>query len=83
LTHVSTPKRRKKLRSKTLIYGLKKVLETKKTKIDYTNKANANHIKTIEIKFVLWLAPLLPPKEVAKVVTSNGGKGKRQRQKPL
>jgi len=39
------------------------------------NKANANHIKTFEIKLALWLAPLLPPKEVAKVVTSNGGKG--------
>jgi cysteinyl-tRNA synthetase len=55
----------------------------KKTKIDYTNKANVNHIKRIEIKLVLWLAPPPPPKEVAKVVTSNWGKGKRQRQKLL
>ncbi len=63
------------MKSKTLIYGLKIVLETKKTKIDYMNIANANHIKTFEIKLALWLVPLLPPKEGAKVVTSNGGKG--------
>jgi hypothetical protein len=50
------------------------------------NKTNANHIQTLEIKLALWLAPFLPPKEVAEVMTSNGGKGdksKRRRQKRL
>jgi hypothetical protein len=41
--------KRKKLGSNTLIYGLKTILETKKIKIDYMNKRNANHIKTLEI----------------------------------
>jgi hypothetical protein len=53
------------------------------------NKANANHIKTFEIKLALWLVPLLPPQGdvgskiiVAEVVTFNGGKGgKGKRQK--
>jgi hypothetical protein len=54
------------LKSKTLIYGLKIVLETKKTRIDYMNKTNANHIKTFEIKLALWLASLLPPRKLPK-----------------
>jgi hypothetical protein len=45
------------------------------------NKANANHNTILEIKLVLWLIPLFPPKRcalkfiVVKAVTSNGGKG--------
>jgi hypothetical protein len=62
-THVSTPKREKN-GINFLIYGLKTIFKTKKIRIDYTNKANANHIKTLEIKLALWLAPLLPPKEM-------------------
>jgi hypothetical protein len=57
-----------------LIYGLKTIFETKKIKIDYMN--NANHIKTLEIKFALWLAPFFSPQGnvgsnfiVVKVVT--------------
>jgi hypothetical protein len=28
------------------------------------NIINANHIKALEIKLALWLAPFLPPKEM-------------------
>jgi hypothetical protein len=47
-----------------LIYGLKTILKTKINKIDNRNKANANNIKTLEIKLALWLTPLLPSKEM-------------------
>jgi hypothetical protein len=42
---------------------LKIAFETKKTRIDYMNKANVNHIKTLEIKLALWLTPLLFPRK--------------------
>ncbi len=56
------------------------------------NKPNANKIKTLEIKLVLWLAPLLALKEnrdvdsnliVAKMVTSNEGKGGQEQEAQL
>ncbi len=35
-----------------------------KIKVDYIDKTNVIHIKTLEIKLVLWLVFLLPLKEM-------------------
>jgi hypothetical protein len=78
LTHVSTLESKKKLGSKNLIYGLKTIFETRKIKIDYMNKANANKIKTLEIKLAFVVSSSPCPQGdldsnliVAKMLTSN------------
>ncbi len=61
-----------------MIYGLKTIFETRKIKIDYMNKANANKIKTLEIKLAFVVSSSPCPQGdldsnliVAKMLTSN------------
>ncbi len=63
LTHVSTLER-KNIEIKKLWLWAKNNPWNKKIKINYMNKANANKIKTFEVKLALWLVPFLPPKEM-------------------
>jgi hypothetical protein len=46
-----------------MIYELKTSLR-QKIKVDYIDKTNVIHIKTLEIKLILWLVFLLPLKEM-------------------
>ncbi len=58
------PLKEKKIGIKNLDLWAKNSPWNKKIRIDYMNNANANHIKTIEIKLAWWLAPLFPHKEI-------------------
>ncbi len=57
------PLKEKKFEVKNLDLCAENSPRNKKTRIDYMNKANVNHIKTLEIKLALWLAPLLFPRK--------------------
>ncbi len=46
-----------------MIYELKTSLK-QKIKVDYIDKTTVIHIKTLEMKLVLWLVFLLPLKEM-------------------